>query len=99
MSRIAKGPLSDPLFKKQALAQDSQRRRSRPPFWIASRALKSRLSAAARVPGAPAHLSVQSAFPSLADRPYSLLSCPHCIPSLGDRGKAQNVAESRPSGG
>src|SRR5258705_3449663 len=57
------------------------------------------LNAAARVDRAPAHLSVQSAFPSPADRPYSLLSWPHCIPSLGDLGKAEKVAESRASGG
>jgi hypothetical protein len=29
-----------PAVRKQALAQDSQRRRSRPPSWIANRALK-----------------------------------------------------------
>ena len=52
------------------------------------RSAASFLSAAARVDCAPAHLSVQSAFPSLAHRPYSLLSWPHCIPSLGDRAKA-----------
>src|SRR5712691_5729884 len=52
------------------------------------------LNAAARVPGAPAHLSLQSAFPSLADRAFLLLRSPW-MPSVGDHATAGKVAESR----
>src|SRR6266446_7482050 len=52
------------------------------------------LNAAARVPGAPAHLSLQSAFPSLADRAFLLLR-PPWMPSVGDHATAGKVAESR----
>src|SRR6266446_310245 len=52
------------------------------------------LNAAARVPGAPARLSVQSAFPSLAD-PAFLLLRPPWMASVGDHAAAGKVAESR----
>src|SRR6266404_6514991 len=52
------------------------------------------LNAAARVLGAPVHLSLQSAFPSLAD-PAFLLLRPPWMPSVGDHAAAGKVAESR----